>query len=92
MIEIIETPQMERSPAGRKNTIMKECVFPGDDDTDSESIESHSSSKMKEGVKEEVVDEPPPVAMPSSGKTFSFPRVDNIFKGMESLPYDEVQT
>ena len=30
--------------------------------------------------------------MPAVGKTFIFPREDNVFKKKESLPYDEIQT
>jgi hypothetical protein len=30
--------------------------------------------------------------MAAVGKTFIFPREDNIFKKKESIPYDEVQT
>ena len=33
-----------------------------------------------------------PVSMPSIGKTLKFPREDNVFKGKESIPYDEAST
>jgi len=32
------------------------------------------------------------IAMPYMGKTLSYPRTDNVFKKMESLPYDEAHT
>lgn len=33
-----------------------------------------------------------PVGMSAVGKTLVFPREDNIYRGKESIPYDEIQT
>jgi hypothetical protein len=33
-----------------------------------------------------------PKAKPPEGKTYIFPREDNMYKKKQSLPYDEVQT
>ena len=33
-----------------------------------------------------------PAGMSAVGKTLVFPREDNIYKGKQSIPYDEIQT
>ena len=43
-------------------------------------------------IPEKEEDSGKPVAMSAIGKTLSFPRKDNIYKGKESIPYDEIQT
>ena len=48
-----------------------------------------------EGIHEEEEEKPKqtgPVAMPAVGKTFSFPRADNIYQTKQSNAYDESST
>jgi H+/Cl- antiporter ClcA len=42
--------------------------------------------------KEELPKKSLPVSMPSIGKTLVFPREDNVYRGKESIAYDENQT
>ena len=42
--------------------------------------------------KKESITPTGPVAMAAVGKTLIFPRIDNIYKKKESLPFDEVNS
>ena len=65
----------------------------GDKETDEKmGLMGMGNDPDSRGSMESKIEPAKPVAMPSMGKTYSFPREDNIFKGKESIPYDELQT
>jgi H+/Cl- antiporter ClcA len=69
-----------------------------DHSTQEKLIEKESSDAFSKKLNEKqddrysVVEKAKAVSMPAVGKTFVFPREDNVFKGKESIPYDEVAT
>jgi hypothetical protein len=66
-----------------------------DDNKEYDAIEPRMDSwghQSDADIVETEVKKKGPVSMSPVGKTYSFPREDNIFLHKESLPYDEIQT